>query len=896
VPTKKDLLDAQSFSRRRLLTAFTSGAPGGKELEPANPLRAVIAGVALAAMVVVGGVFYGLMRPGLPDGWANNTVLLVEDTGARYVAIGGVLYPVINATSARLLLSADSYAPITATADAIKDIPVGPAVGILGAPDDVPAPGDLVDDAWTACAAPDGTAISMPGDAALALATDAALVESDGALYVISSGYRYPLDENSDQVLRQIGLAGVTPTEVESRWLNLFEAGTPLEPLFIDGADQGAMLPNTGLSIGTVVHPQGSTAQFVITADQQLAPISQLGYQLYLLGTGARLGNVQEVTAAELDLPTAAETAEPADWPDDALVPLAASSATCAQLTHDATGRPLTALAVAPVMPESEGVTVGAHSGALVLAAGRGNDTLGMVTLIDESGTAFAIPDASDDVLARLGYTEADIAAVPLVWTQFFASGPSLTIAAAGMTPNGEVVTTPPTDETAPDEASPDQGAATATPEPSEGGTSADAAMGDTRAAREGWQGGVAIDATGDRCEVGNVQYTSAEPPALAQLQADAAWETATGEGTVIAVVDSGIDKANAHLRDAVIGGINLVMDGEPADGSTDVMGHGTAVAGVIAARPVEGSGVVGLAPDAQLLSVRVYRDQSDESQEMGFGPNSQLMAEGIRWAVDHGADVINLSMSDDEPGAALEDASAYAATHGVLIVASAGNRSTTTNVSDSPRYPAAYDGVLAVAAAGTTGHVTDSSIHGAHVDVSAPGQEVVSAFTGGGDCVFAASAASSSYATAYTSAAAALLVQAFPDEGPSQWSYRLTATALRPAADARSDDEGWGFIQPFDAMSLEPGTDARGPQSAFVSGAPLKVEPAAASLEATPTTSPWRRTLGLALAAGTLGAVAFAAFGVVGLWRREPEPLAAPTKRKGLLDAKKESAQTVAR
>ena len=72
--TKKDLIEAQGFSRRRLLSAFTSGAPGGKELEPAAPLRAVLAGVVLSAMVILAGVFYGLLRPGLPAGWEDNTL------------------------------------------------------------------------------------------------------------------------------------------------------------------------------------------------------------------------------------------------------------------------------------------------------------------------------------------------------------------------------------------------------------------------------------------------------------------------------------------------------------------------------------------------------------------------------------------------------------------------------------------------------------------------------------------------------------------------------------------------------------------------------------------------------------------------------------------------------
>ena len=66
--TKKDLIEAQGFSRRRLLSAFTSGAPGGKELDPAKPLRAVAGGIALTAILILGGLFYSFLRPGLPTG------------------------------------------------------------------------------------------------------------------------------------------------------------------------------------------------------------------------------------------------------------------------------------------------------------------------------------------------------------------------------------------------------------------------------------------------------------------------------------------------------------------------------------------------------------------------------------------------------------------------------------------------------------------------------------------------------------------------------------------------------------------------------------------------------------------------------------------------------------
>src|SRR5919199_2837595 len=104
--SKRDLVEAHAFNRRRLVTAFLGGAPGGRELEPARPARAVVAGVVLAVLLLVGAAVAGYLRPGLPNGWNQNSLVIARNSGARYVATGGVLYPVANTTSARLLLPA----------------------------------------------------------------------------------------------------------------------------------------------------------------------------------------------------------------------------------------------------------------------------------------------------------------------------------------------------------------------------------------------------------------------------------------------------------------------------------------------------------------------------------------------------------------------------------------------------------------------------------------------------------------------------------------------------------------------------------------------------------------------------------------------------------------------
>ncbi|MEO5608100.1 MAG: type VII secretion protein EccB, partial [Ornithinibacter sp.] len=104
--TKKDLVEAQSFSRRRLTTAFVSGAPGGREVEPHRPLRAVAGGLALTVVLILGSMAFGWLRSSLPQGWENNRLVIAQDSGARYVSVKSVLHPVVNTTSARLLIPA----------------------------------------------------------------------------------------------------------------------------------------------------------------------------------------------------------------------------------------------------------------------------------------------------------------------------------------------------------------------------------------------------------------------------------------------------------------------------------------------------------------------------------------------------------------------------------------------------------------------------------------------------------------------------------------------------------------------------------------------------------------------------------------------------------------------
>jgi len=301
-------------------------------------------------------------------------------------------------------------------------------------------------------------------------------------------------------------------------------------------------------------------------------------------------------------------------------------------------------------------------------------------------------------------------------------------------------------------------------------------------------------------------------PYALKRLGARRVWERATGNGVIVAVVDSGVNARNPHFTGAVLPGTSLIPDDPDTRGWTDRTSHGTAIAGIIAARPVMGSGVVGLAPKARILPVRVFVGEEDRHVAAGVALRADRIAEGIRWAVERGARIVNVSMSTPKHDGRLDAAVAFARSRGVLVVASAGNRTQSPDKGDGPRYPAASAGALAVTAATTQDVVTDDSIHGPHVDVASPGHEVLTTFRAIGDCLIETDGASSSFATGYVSGAAALIAETYPSASPDEIAYRLMASADRPVRGQRDDVRGWGLIQPYEALTMTIDASRQGP------------------------------------------------------------------------------------
>jgi type VII secretion-associated serine protease mycosin len=291
------------------------------------------------------------------------------------------------------------------------------------------------------------------------------------------------------------------------------------------------------------------------------------------------------------------------------------------------------------------------------------------------------------------------------------------------------------------------------------------------------------------------------------------AWELSRGAGVTVAVVDSGVDARTPQLAGRVDAGIDVLDGHGPAD--TDCIGHGTAVAAIIAAAPLAGSGFVGVAPAARILPIR----QTDAGHE---GSASGL-ADGIRAAVDRGARVVNVSVTTSAPSRRLQQAVEYAAAKDVLIVAAAANDAQTGN----PRtYPAAYPGVLGVAAVGQDDRRADFSETGDFIGVAAPGVDVVTVGPGGPGEVLVRG---TSYAAPFVAGVAALIRSRHPTLTATQVRRRIEQTAVHPAVALPDPNVGWGVVDPYAAVAAALPADppAAGPAAAPLMPAPVAAPPA---------------------------------------------------------------------
>jgi subtilisin family serine protease len=316
-----------------------------------------------------------------------------------------------------------------------------------------------------------------------------------------------------------------------------------------------------------------------------------------------------------------------------------------------------------------------------------------------------------------------------------------------------------------------------------------------------------------------NLEYPEAD------IRAVEAWQVETGNSSVIvSVVDTGIDYYHADLKNQVIVDLGYDYVNEDSD-PLDDCGHGSHVAGIIGATYNNLYSIAGVAPNISIVPFKVL-------DENGEGTSDDL-ASAIVDSVDIGAKVINLSLGLSGDDSDVEDALRYADENGCLAVAAAGN----DGISDLS-YPASSQYTISVGATDNENLRADFSNYGEGLDIMAPGEDILSIYTGGLTCY----ASGTSMATPHVSGVAALIASNFKSPSLDDIKNRLFETALDLGDPGYDIDFGWGLVDAFNSLSipLDPGEEtililtATSPNVTIMAGTDARVYGTASSNQIT--------------------------------------------------------------
>ena len=280
-------------------------------------------------------------------------------------------------------------------------------------------------------------------------------------------------------------------------------------------------------------------------------------------------------------------------------------------------------------------------------------------------------------------------------------------------------------------------------------------------------------------------------------LEIAKAHQLSQGEGITIAVIDTGISNNHPDLTGNVLQGLDVVTGGS-GNGWGDVDGHGTGMAGLIAAHghgSGNGDGALGIAPKAKILPIRI-------ATQLDATGDSIAMANAVDAAVQRGVKIISISQRTTAEKA--YDAVQRAVKANVMVVAGVGNRPREEFIGD----PAAWPGMVAVGAVGKDGNVADISVRGKALVLTAPGVEIAS--TGKGTTYRAGTGTSDS--TAIVSGVAALVWSKYPNLSAAQVVDHMTATSTDKGAAGRDQEYGFGVINPVKALSTAPAAPSAKP------------------------------------------------------------------------------------
>ncbi|WP_312150006.1 S8 family peptidase, partial [Paenibacillus odorifer] len=273
----------------------------------------------------------------------------------------------------------------------------------------------------------------------------------------------------------------------------------------------------------------------------------------------------------------------------------------------------------------------------------------------------------------------------------------------------------------------------------------------------------------------------------LPAIETELGWNLSKGsKEVVVAVVDTGVQINHPDLQGKLLTGYNAITNGSTPE---DDVGHGTHVSGIIGALVNNGEGVAGISWYNKILPVKAL----DNS---GAG-TTYSVAEGIIWAADNGAKVINLSLGNYADSQFLHDAIKYAYDRDIVLVSAAGNDNT-----ERPGYPAAYPEVIAVAATNASGEKASFSNYGDYIDVAAPGESIASTYP---DSQYAA-LSGTSMASPHVAALAGLVRSLNPNLTNKEVMDLMTKNAVDLGTSGHDKYFGWGQVDIYKTLQAASG------------------------------------------------------------------------------------------
>src|SRR5262245_13690874 len=445
--TRSDQLHSQQFTLQRVVGALAMRDPD----PAASPLRRIggslVASVLIAALAVAAVGVYGVLRPGGSTSWrSGNAVIVEEETGARFVYRDGVLHPVLNYSSAVLVIGQPSPPRVRVSRSSLAGVPRGSVLGIAGAPDALPAAADLLTGAWALCSRPADTgqeSVLLVGSLVQGRALDESGVlalDPAGGLHLLWHSRRYAI-ATPELVLAAFAWSRSAAVPVSAALLNAVPAGPDLGPVALPRGTP-AVSPVDGLRLGQVFVVETATGgkRFGVVLASGLADLTAAQADLLLAdaaGPGGRptpMGQAQYVAAPQspTSLVPTGDAAPPSSPPT--LAPVDSRTGVCASFPSGAA--PSLTLAPAPhalgeLRTRPGPADLSAPVDVVAVPPGRGAlvSSAGVLSLVADLGVRFPVPSA--DVARLLGYEGVAPLSLPPALVSLLPSGHALDPASA---------------------------------------------------------------------------------------------------------------------------------------------------------------------------------------------------------------------------------------------------------------------------------------------------------------------------------------------------------------------------------------------------------------------------------------------------------------------------------